>query len=304
MRIMLAGATGTLGGPLVEQLLHAGHDVVGITRSREGAERLVAVGAMVIRADVLDREALLRAGQDQTADAVIHQLTALKKAPARHQHMHDTNRLRIQGSDNLVEFAQHLGASRFVTQSIVFGYGYRDHGAAFLTEDSSFGTRHGNSFDEHIAAMVHAEKMAIGTPGLDGVCLRYGLMYGGDVGTVVRMLRKRALPVARNGGRLPFVHHRDAAAATVAAVERGRPGAVYNVVDDAATTFRSLITGIAEAFGAPTPMVLPQWLLDLAAPYGGFVLGRVSMHVSNACAKQELDWEPTFPTYRDFLNAC
>jgi nucleoside-diphosphate-sugar epimerase len=150
--------------------------------------------------------------------------------------------------------------------------------------------------------MGSAEQQAFQADGIEGIALRYGLLYGEDVDTVVRMLRKRSLPVARHGGRLAFVHHQDAAAATVAALERGHGGQAYNVVDDTPATFSELVTRISETWHAPTPLVVPGWLLRLAAPYGGSVLAGVSMFVSNAKAKQELAWTPRYASFRDGIR--
>jgi nucleoside-diphosphate-sugar epimerase len=299
MRVLLAGASGVFGGPLVRQLIAAGHHVSGTTRSGQGADRIRQLGATPIQADVLDRDALLTAVDGKQFDAVIHELTALKKAPRRHSDMHQTDELRITGSRHLIEAAQATGARRFLTQSIVFGYGYTDHGATPLTEDSPFGVLHGDGFDPHLEAMVSAENQATSTPGIDGIPLRYGLLYGADIDTVVSMLRKRALPVVRGGGELAFVHHEDAASATVAALDRGHPGRAYNVVDDTPATFAELITRIAEATHSPRPLVMPRWLLAAAAPYGKVVFGKVSMRVSNARAKDELAWHPRYPSILD-----
>jgi nucleoside-diphosphate-sugar epimerase len=304
MRVIVAGATGTLGVPIVQHLIAAGHSVSGITRTKEGAGRLERLGANVITADVMDRAGLLKSVIGIEADAMLHELTALKKAPARHSAMAETDALRIEGTANLLQAARSVGATRFVTQSIVFGYGYHDHGAQVLTEESPFGRTVGSPFDAHIAAIVSTEQQAFDAEGIDGIALRYGLLYGEDIDNVVRMLRKRSLPVAIHGGALAFVHHQDAAAATVAALERGRDGLAYNVVDDTPATFRELITAIAENRNAPRPLVLPRWLLTLAAPYGGVVLSGVSMLVSNAKAKQELDWAPRYRSFRDGISAA
>jgi nucleoside-diphosphate-sugar epimerase len=303
MKVLFAGATGTLGIPIVMRLIDAGHSVIGVSRTADGAERLRRLGATAVIANAMDRDRLLDATNGVEADAVLHEMTALKRAPAGHRDMAATDALRVQGSTNLVEVARAVGARRFVTQSIVFGYGYRDHGTEPLTEESPFDATGGDPFDMHVAAMVSAEQQAFGADGIDGVALRYGLLYGEDADTVERMLRRRSLPVARRGGRLPFVHHQDAAAATIAALERGRAGEAYNIVDDTPATFRELITAIAEARGAPKPPALPRGLLRLAAPYGGVVLGDVSMRVSNAKAKRELGWVPRFPSYRDGVAA-
>lgn len=302
MKVIVAGATGVLGVPLVQLLIADGHAVVGVTRTRQGAERLVHLGARPIIADAMDRTALLRAVEGERADAVLHELTALKKPPVGHGGLAETDALREEGTTNLLEVARHVGARRFVTQSIVFGYGYRDHGANVLTEDSPFGQTDGSPFDAHVHAMVSTEQQAFGADGIEGVSVRYGVLYGEDIDTVVRMLRRRSLPVARRGGWLPFVHHQDAAAATVAALERGGAGQAYNMVDDTPATFRELITCIAEARGAPKPLVLPGWLLKLVAPYGGAVLADVSMLVSNAKAKRELSWAPRYPSFREGIS--
>jgi nucleoside-diphosphate-sugar epimerase len=298
MKVVLAGATGMLGVPITEQLLAAGHEVVGITRTTAGVQRLHRLGATALVADVMDRAALLAAAGGVQADAVMHQLTALKKAPAGHQGMAATNALRIAGTTHLLDLARAVGARRFVTQSIVFGYGYSDHGSELLTEQSPFGQTHGNGFDEHIQAMASAEQQVFAADGIEGVALRYGLLYGAaaDQAKVARMLRRRALPAARHGGELAFVHHDDAAAATVAALERGEGGQAYNVVDDTPATFRALLTATARATNAPKPLVLPGWLLRLVAPYGVAILSDVSLRVANAKAKRELGWAPRYPS--------
>jgi nucleoside-diphosphate-sugar epimerase len=303
MRVLVAGATGTLGIPIVQQLISAGHVVSGITRTSEGAERLTRLGARAITADVMDPGGLLDAVRGTEVDAIVHELTSLKKAPVRHSGMTATDTLRVDGTTHLLDVAREVGATRFVTQSIVFGYGFYDHGAQVLTEESPFGRTDGRPFDAHVAAMASAEQQAFEAEGIDGIALRYGLLYGADIQAVVRMLRKRSLPVARHGGILAFVHHHDAAAATVAALERGRGGQAYNVVDDAPATFRELVTEIAESRHAPKPLIVPGWLLTLAAPYGGAVLSGVSMLVSNEKAKQELGWTPLYRSFRDGITA-
>src|SRR5205814_2377182 len=134
MRVLLAGASGAVGTPLTRQLIAAGHEVVGISRSQANAERLRNTGAEAVVADVMDREGLLAAVRGVRADAVMHQLTALGTTKMRDA-MRGTNALRTTGTAHLLAAARTVGAHRFLTQSIVFGYGYRDHGARVITED-------------------------------------------------------------------------------------------------------------------------------------------------------------------------
>jgi nucleoside-diphosphate-sugar epimerase len=297
MRVLLAGATGAIGQPLTRQLIAAGHDVIALVRNPSGA---LPSGATPVLADALDRDALLRALDGYWADAVIHELTALSHAPRKQSGMVDTNRLRIEGTANLLAAAEVLGAKRFVTQSIVFGYGFCDHGSAVLTEDAPFGRPAGNKNDPSVAAMLSTEEQAFTAP--EGVALRYGLFYGGDLEDKRAILAKRGLPVA-TGGELAWVHHEDAAAATVAAVEHGRPGEAYNVVDDRPATWREVFTAMAKAVGAPPPRTVPRWLFRMTAPYVASFAVDTSMRVSNAKAKAELDWHPRYPTYRDGVAA-
>jgi hypothetical protein len=77
--------------------------------------------------------------------------------------------------------------------------------------------------------MRSAEQQAFTAP--EGIALRYGVFYGGDGPQMHALLKTRTLPVF-SGGVLSWIHHVDAAAATVAALEVGRPGQAYNIVDD------------------------------------------------------------------------
>ena len=296
MKVLLAGASGAIGSPLTRQLVAHDHRVLGLTRDWDGARRLQALGATPVVADALDRDGLLRAVDGLAADAVIHELTALRKPPLRHRGMALTNRLRTEGTANLLAAAEALGARRFLTQSVIFGYGYRDHGPRLLTEEDPFGLPAGDACDPHVAAMRSTEQQAFGAPG--GIALRYGR----DAERVGDLLARRRLPVAK-GGVLGWVHHDDAAAATVAALERGRPGQAYNVVDDLPATWWEVYTTMAKALGAPPPRRLPDRLLRLAAPYvASFVVG-TSMRVSNAKATAELGWRPLYPHYRAGVHA-
>jgi nucleoside-diphosphate-sugar epimerase len=300
MKVLLAGASGAIGIPLTRQLLAHDHQVLGLTRDPAAARRLAALGARPVVADALDRDGLLRALDGLAADAVIHELTALRKPPLRHSGMALTNRLRTEGTANLLAAAAALGARRFLTQSFILGYGYRDHGARVLTEQAPFGRPAGNRCDPHVAAMRSTEQQAFTAP--EGMALRYGLLYGGDAERLRALLARRRVPVAR-GGVLGWVHHQDAAAATVAALEHGRAGQAYNLVDDQPASWQEVFRAMAKAFGAPPPRRLPGLVLRLLAPYvASFVVG-ASMHVSNAKAKAELGWRPAFPTYHEGIQA-
>jgi nucleoside-diphosphate-sugar epimerase len=299
MRVLLAGASGAVGTPLTGQLIAAGHQVVGITRSRANAERLRTAGAEAVVADVLDRENLLTAVRDVRADAVMHQLTALGTRNMRAA-MQGTNNLRTTGTAHLLAAARAVGAHRFLTQSIVLGYGYRDHGPHVLTEDDPFAEPAPGPFGPAIAAMRATEEQVCSADEMEGIALRYGLFYGQDSFTrmIVNLVRRRRLPVPSSGGGFAtFIYLDDAAAATVAALDKGRAGQAYNIVDDQPVRWADYLDALAAELGARRPWRVPGWLLR-PIPYL-HTLMTTSMRVSNAKARRELGWAPAVPTYRE-----
>jgi nucleoside-diphosphate-sugar epimerase len=285
--------------PLVRMLREAGHEVLAIHRAPSGRDRLTAAGAVPVQANVLDGRALAVALKGERADAVISQLTALKKTPGRHWHMAATNQLRVAGTANLLAAAQQVGARRFVTQSVVFGYGFGDWDGRVLTEADWFAPPGRGQFEEHLAALRACESAALQTAGIDGIALRYGLFYGPGPAcdTLVAALRHRRLPVVRSSGVIPWVYVDDAAAATLAALERGTAGAAYNIADDEPASLAAVQVAMAEAVGAPRPLTVPGCLLAVT-PYARSI-ARGGLRVSTAKAKAELGWTPRVPTYRD-----
>jgi nucleoside-diphosphate-sugar epimerase len=218
MRIFLAGATGVIGHPLVNLLVRAGHEVTGTTRSATRAQAIVDAGARAAIVDVFDADALRTAVLEAHPEVVIHQLTDLpdEADPAKIAASLAANaRIRIEGTKNLIAAAKAAGVGRLIAQSIAFMYapGAEPHGEADPLMPAGEGAG-GVS-----ARGVHALEDAVtGTPGLEGVVLRYGRLYGPGTWT----------PVAQ--GRAPL--HVDAAAqAALLVLSRGAPG-IYNIAED------------------------------------------------------------------------
>ncbi|CAL9364385.1 hypothetical protein SUDANB176_00739 [Streptomyces sp. enrichment culture] len=292
--ILLAGAGGVLGRHVARALTEAGRKVTGLGRGPEND----------IRADLTDRDALLRAVDGRHFDTVIHAATALRKAPLRHRDMDATDALRAGGTAHLLEAARATGARRFVAESMVFGYGYGDHGDRILTEDDDFGPPGTDPARErHIAAMRTEERLALAAPGLEGIALRFGLFYGpGGTDGLLPLLRKRQLPAPHDRGRvLPWVELGDAARAVVAAVERGRPGQAYDIADSIPLGFRAHLLCVAEAFGLPRPTAVPLWLMRPMTCAHDVM--STTLRVSTAKAERELGWTPVHPDARHGLAA-
>ncbi|HEY7336499.1 MAG TPA: NAD-dependent epimerase/dehydratase family protein [Bryobacteraceae bacterium] len=239
MKVFVAGAGGAIGRRLLPELIRAGHQVTGMTRSARNAERIRAAGATPAVADALDKDAVKRAVLQAAPEAVIHELTAL---PANmdlrrlETEVAQTNRLRTEGLDNLIAAAGETGCRRFIAQSFLLWLHARE-GGPIKTEQDPVDPNPPAAFRGAAEALRYLERTVIGLQGMTGIALRYGAFYGpgtafGAGGAMLEQVRKRRVPVIDGGtGTWSFIHIDDAARATVKALERGAPG-VYNIVDD------------------------------------------------------------------------
>ena len=303
MRVFVAGASGAIGRPLVPRLVAAGHEVTGTTRSEERAEAIRAAGARAVICDALDADALRAAVVEAAPEVVVHELTALPHRfnPRDKQMYAPTDRVRREGTRNLVAAAQVAGARRIVCESIAFAYAPGER-PEVKEEDAPLALEAPLPFGDSVRAIDEMERAVLGAEGLEGLVLRYGWFYGpgtyfADDGSLARDVRRRRLPVIGKGiGLYSFVHVDDAANATVAAVERGAPG-VYNVVDDEPAPQREWVSVYAEAIGAKKPLRVPVWVARLAMGKIA-TMADVQAGASNAKAKRELGWEPRWSSWR------
>jgi nucleoside-diphosphate-sugar epimerase len=294
MNIFIAGGSGTIGIPLVRTLVAGGHQVTALTRSAGKQGELRALGATPAVADALDRERLIAAVAAAHPTHVIHQLTALPKdGPRRSSDVEATNRLRIEGTRNLLDAAVGAGARRFVVGSFAILSPRGPAGAA--VEDGAAAA---------VRSMESQVLDATKRGAIEGVILRYGMFYSLETPStraMIDMVRKRRLPVVRgDAGQLPLIHIDDAVSATVRALDKAPAGSTYDIVDDRAVSLTEIAEALAEYTGSPRPLRVPAWLPRLFAPY----LARMTsmrMPLSNAAAKADLGWRPKYSTLRDGL---
>jgi nucleoside-diphosphate-sugar epimerase len=216
MNIFVAGASGVIGQPLLRLLRDAGHAVTGTTRSNSKLAMIEALGARGVVADAFDAEALRRAVGAAKPEVLIHQLTDLPDVsdPSRMAAVREKNsRLRIEGTRNLMAAAKVAGAKRVVAQSIAFIYA---PGRKPYREDAPLDSSEAHRIT--VAGVTALEDAVLNTPGIDGVVLRYGRLYG--PGTW--------FDKPGSAGALTT----DAAAhAALLAMTRGAPG-IYNIAED------------------------------------------------------------------------
>jgi nucleoside-diphosphate-sugar epimerase len=303
MRVFVAGASGAVGRPLVPKLVAAGHEVTGMTRSESKTEDMRRAGARAVVADVFDVDALRAAMEEARPEVIVHELTALPdRIDFRKEDTYAaTNRVRTEGTRNLIDAALAAGARRLVCQSIAFAY--RMDGEGLKTEDDPLLSEAGGAFGSGVSALREMEAMVLGTDGLDGLVLRYGFFYGPGTyyaadGTSTDDVRRRRLPIVGKGsGVFSFIHVDDAADATVAAVERGAAG-VYNVTDDEPAPMREWVPVFAQAAGAKPPRRVPVWLARFVAGKDVSNFAVELRGASNEKAKRELGWELAHTSWR------
>jgi nucleoside-diphosphate-sugar epimerase len=303
MRVFVAGASGAMGRPLVRSLIAAGHEVTGTTRSEERAEGIRAAGAAAAVCDVFDADALGRAVAASRPEVVVHALTALPDRidwKAKEDPLAATNRLREEGTRNLLAAARAAGARRMIGESVAFLY--EPSGDWIKDEDAPLFTDAPGRAGKAVSALVALESQILDAEGIEGVVLRFGWFYGPGTSyacdrSQAEDFRRRRFPiVGRGSGVFSFIHVEDVAAATAAAVGGDAVG-VFNVVDDDPAPQREWAPVYAEAVGAKRPRRVPLWLAKLIA--GPVALNAVELRgASSARAKRELGWEPRYRSWR------
>jgi 2-alkyl-3-oxoalkanoate reductase len=301
MRVFVAGATGAIGWRLVPQLIARGHQVTATSRSARHGGRLKALGAELAVVDGLDGAAVGEAVARAEPDAIVHQMTALAGKPDLRRFdrwFALTNELRTRGTEHLLAAAQAGGVTRFIAQGYT-GWSNIRTGGPVKTEDDPLDPNPAKNQRAALAAIRFLERTVTEAP-LEGIVLRYGNFYGpGASEALVEMIRKRKLPIVGDGaGIWSWTHLDDAAAATVAALERGRRG-VYNIIDDEPAKVSEWLPYLAETVGAKPPMRVPVWFARLAAGEVVVKFMTEARGASNEKAKRELGWQPAWPSWRE-----
>jgi nucleoside-diphosphate-sugar epimerase len=305
MRVFLAGASGVIGRRLLPLLRADGQEVIGMTRSQERAEQLRGLGAEAVVADAFDADALRRVVAEARPEAVIHQLTSIPPRidPRKMKRDFATNdRLRTEGTANLVAAAKAAGAARLIAQSVAFFYAPGPPGTVHDERDPLLREAQAPGPVKRSAeALVSLERTVLDA---GGTVLRYGYFYGpgsaiSREGSTGQEVARGRLPVVGSGaGVWSFIHVEDAAAATVAALRANKPG-VFNIVDDEPARVADWVPALARTLGAREPRRVPAPLARLLAGSYGVAVMTQAQGASNDLAKRELGWTPRHSSWRE-----
>jgi nucleoside-diphosphate-sugar epimerase len=287
-------------------LLARGHTIVGMTRSPSRAAWLEQVGAGACVCDVYDAERLRAAVADARPDVLIHQLTALPQRydVRRRDVTHATDRIRREGTANLIAAAREADCRRVIAQSIAFLYRPVEGGELRTEADAAF-TDAPEPFGATVAALLDLERQVTA---LDGAVLRYGWLYGPGTwfardGHFTRLVQRRRYPIVGRGtGTWSFVHVEDAAGAAGLLAETPRATGIFNVVDDEPAAMRDWLPVLARNAGARPPRRVPAWLARVVAGPVTTTMASQMPGASNDKIKRETGWRPTHPSWRERLG--
>ncbi|RQM85126.1 epimerase [Staphylococcus xylosus] len=221
--IFVTGATGLIGTKLTQRLLEEGYQVAGFTTSQQGKAKLVDNGIEAYIGDILKYDTVESAIADYQPDIIMNEITDLKNVD-----MAANTRVRIEGTQNLVEAALKNGVKHMQSQSIAFTY---EGGNTLATEDTPLDY---NATGNRKITVDGVEGLERETSRIENdVVLRYGLLYGpgtwyGKGGIIYNLFNEGT--VTMTDGIQSFIHIDDAVEVAIQALnfESG----IYNIVDD------------------------------------------------------------------------
>lgn len=284
MRVFVTGATGFVGSATVSELISAGHEVIGLSRSDAGAETLIRAGATVARGDVTDLQRLREAASG--AEAIIH--TAFN---------HDASADVRQQSENDRRAIATLGAAlpRNAPLIITSGTGLvQSTTGGPVTETDP----HAPSSVFPRAASEEAAEALI-EQGRNVIVIRLPQVHDTHrQGRILRhiQLAKQHGSVAYIGdgtNRLPAAHVTDVARLYRLALENGQWGARYHAVTQQGVTLRAIAEVLGSQMGLPIRSLTPH---QAPAYFGPLLqLAQLDLPASGAQTQQRLGWNPTGP---------
>ncbi len=284
MRVFLTGATGFIGSAIVDDLIAAGHQVLGLTRSDAGARALAAAGAEVHRGALEDLDSLSRGGA--RADGVIH--TAFN-------HDFSTYMANCEDDRRVIATlgAALAGSDRPLLVTSGTGMGIAAPGQPSTEDDPpASATAMPRAASEEAAASLSGQGVNVSVVRLPQVhdTQKHGLLT-----YAIEVAREKGVSAYLGDGanRWAAAHRFDTARLYRLALERAEPGARYNSVAEEGVAMRDIAHAIGRRLDLPVASIAPE---EAAAHFGWLAMfAGLDMPASSALTRQRLGWRPTGP---------
>jgi len=281
MRVFVTGATGFIGSAIVQDLIQAGHQVLGLARSDAGAKSLTAAGAEVLRGDLQDLESL-RSGA-AASDGVIH--TAFIHDFSKFNEVCEIDRHAIQALG-----AALAGSDRPLI--VTSGTGIANASGRPSTEEDAPNSSIPRVASEEAAASIAARGVRVSVMRLPQVHDPY---KQGLITYLIAVAREKDVSAYIGDGlnRWPAVHRLDAAHLYRLALENGSAGARYHAVAEEGVPLRGIAESIGRGLNLPVVAKSPAE----AGEHFGWLAMFVGADIpaSSALTQQRLGWRPTGP---------
>ncbi len=282
MRIFVTGAPGFIGSALVPELIQTGHQVLGLTRSEAGAEKLRGAGAEVLHGNIEDLESLRRGAAD--SDGVIH--LAFNHDFSQFQKNADNDREAIVAIGEVL-----LGSNRpFVITS----------GTAIAANvDGNPSTEDAPTASWNPRAVSEAAVKGLTARGVNTSVVRLPQVHDtrrqGLVPYLLAVAREKGISayIADGSNRWPAAHVSDVARLYRLAFEKAEPGAIYHAVDEEGVSMKAIVEAHARGLKVPVISIKPE---EAEAHFGW--LARFAGHdmpSSSVLTQEKLNWKPTGP---------
>ena len=282
MRVFVTGATGFIGSALVPELIQAGHQLLGLSRSDAGAEALRKAGAEVHSGNIENLDSL-REGVAKS-DGVIH--LAFNHDFSQFQKNCENDCKAIEAMGEVL-----LGSSRpfIVTSGTAMAANVDGKPSTEKSPSASWNPR---AASEAAVQQLIARGANISVVRLPQV---HDTRKQGLVPHLLAVAREKRVSayVGDGGNRWPAAHVSDVARLYRLAFERAEPGAIYHAVDEEGVTLKAIVEAHGRGLNVPVVSIKPE---EAEAHFGWLArFAGVDMPSSGALTQQKLNWKPTGP---------
>lgn len=285
MRTLIVGC-GYVGLPLGEELVRLGHQVYGVRRSTEAGEKLKLAGITPILADITKPSDLAKI--PGPFDWVINCVSSTKGGPEAYREVY------VKGTQNLLQWLQTAPPKKFLYTSSTSVYGQTDGLPVKETSPAEPVSETGKLLVETEKLLVEAVRQTK----FSAIILRLAGIYGPGRGHLFRQFLRNEVKIAGKGNRIiNMVHLDDLVGILVAVLKNGRPGEIYNVVDDEPVMQVHFFRWLSETLGKWMPPFGPE-AEDVQGKRGS-----TNKRVMNRKLKMEIGYQFKYPTFRQGYTA-